>query len=81
MSGVTVRISRSLRNAMYSVTAALKRRSYSSALATGGSGGSAAFLSSSIARRACERASSRSISATTSAHVYGTSWTCFRYQS
>ena len=66
---------------MYSVTAALKRLSCSSALATGTCSGSFAFLSSSIASSARDRASSRSMIATCCAHVYGTSWTCLRYQS
>ena len=66
---------------MYSVTAALKRRVYSSALAIGACGGSAAFRCSSSASELCARASSRSMSVTWSRHVYGTSWTCFRYQS
>ena len=66
---------------MYSVTAALKRASYSSALETGAGSGRPACRISSMARSARERASSRSMSATSSAHVYGTSWTCFKYQS
>ena len=65
---------------MYSVTAALKRWSCSAALAIGTCGGSFAWRCSSSASDGDERASSRSISVTSSCHVYGTSWTFFRYQ-
>ena len=66
---------------MYSVTPASKRRACSSALAIGTCCGSFALRCSSMARSACERASSRSMSVTSSRQVYGTSWTFFRYQS
>ena len=65
---------------MYSVTAAPKRWACSAALAIGTCGGSAAFFCSSRASAADERASSRSISVTSSCQVYGASWTFFRYQ-
>ena len=81
MSSWIVRMSWSRRNAMYSVMAALKRLSYSAADAIGACGGSFALRCSSIARRAWERASSRSMIVTSSCQVYGTSWTFFRYQS
>ena len=65
---------------MYSVTAALNRLSCSSALAIGTCGGSFAWRCSSNTSAADDRVSSRSISVSSSCHVYGTSWTFFRYQ-
>lgn len=66
---------------MYSVMAPSKRREYSAALAIGTCGGSFALRCSSMARSAWALASSRSMIVASSRHVYGASWTFFRYQS
>ena len=66
---------------MYSVTPACARRVYSSALEMAAAGGRLALRCSSSASDDSARASSRSISTTSSRHVYGSSATFFRYQS
>ena len=80
MYALTVRIWLSFRNAMYSVTAAACRRSYSSAFAIGCCMGSFALRISSIASSARARPSSLTWSAYSWSQSRGTSWTFFRYQ-